>query len=145
MKLEYVIKNIIQNSKIKTQNELTEVLSKKGFNATQSNISRILKKINTTKVTDENKDSYYIIRNRPLEITSELKKFVISVENNGIVVVIKTYDGSAKLIDKILNERSIENVMTTVATDDVILVIPENTKQIVVLTDKLKDIFSSRM
>ena len=47
MKLEYIIKNIVQNNKVKTQNELTEILLNKGINTTQSNISRILKKLNT--------------------------------------------------------------------------------------------------
>jgi arginine repressor len=141
MKLEYVIKSIIQNGKIKTQTELERVLSKKGFSTTQSNISRILKKLNTTKVTDDSKNTYYVIYNRPLEITSELKKFIISIKHNEVVIIIKAYDGTARLIDKILNEKNVENVAATITTDNTVLVIPEDIKQIDMLTNKLRDIF----
>lgn len=74
-KLETVIKELIINKKIKTQNELTQILSKLGYNTTQSNISRILKKLGTIKQVDEEnpKSTYYSIQQKPLEINTWVK------------------------------------------------------------------------
>ena len=141
MKLEYIIKSLIQNNKIKTQLELTDILAKKGFSTTQSNISRILKKLNTVKIVDENKDTYYVIHNRPLEVVNWTKNLIVSIESNGQLVVIETYCGSANLIAPIWDVSNIDNLMATVAGDNTIICVPEDIKQIDTLVAKLKSLF----
>ncbi|MDR2778338.1 MAG: hypothetical protein LBB13_02445 [Rickettsiales bacterium] len=141
MKLEFIIKNLIQTSKIKTQYELTEILSKKGYNTTQSNISRILKKLNTVKIVDENKDTYYIIHNKPIEIGNWVKNLVTAVEHNGYNVTIKTYNRAANLIGQMIDERNVRNVLATIAGSNTVLVIPDDTKQVEDLARTLKDMF----
>lgn len=141
MKLEYIIKNLIQNNKIKTQLELTNILYKKGFSTTQSNISRILKKLNTVKILDENKETYYVIHNKPLELTNWIKNLILSIDVNGDNIIIKTYNNAAQLINQILNERSINNLEATLANNNIIIVIPENVNKINELADNLKVLF----
>ncbi len=141
MKLEYIIKNLIQNNKIKTQLELTNILYKKGFSTTQSNISRILKKLNTVKILDENKETYYVIHNKPLELTNWIKNLILSIDVNGDNIIIKTYNNAAQLINQILNERSINNLEATIANNNIIIVIPENVSKINELADNLKVLF----
>lgn len=143
MKLEYIIKNLIQNNKIKTQLELTNILYKKGFNTTQSNISRILKKLNTVKIVDENKDTYYVIHNRPLDMNNKIKSLVLNVEHNGYNVIVKTYCGAASIIGQILDERNIDNIMSTICGDNTVLVVPEDIKEIEELSNKIKFLFLS--
>jgi arginine repressor len=142
MKLEFVIKNLIQNNKIKTQSELGNILEKKGFSTTQSNISRILKKINTVKLIDENKETYYIVRSRPLEIVGWIKNLVTCIDNNGYTIVIKTYAGAANIIKQIIEERNMDNVLGAMADTNVVLVIPANIKAIGEITEKLRNTFS---
>ena len=141
MKLEYVVKNLIQNNKIKTQAELTNNLYKKGFNTTQSNISRILKKLNTVKIVDEDNDTYYIIHNKPLDMNSKIRDLVLSVDNNEDGIVIKTYKNSAQLIDQIITERNIDGVMSTVCGSSSVLVVPESSSLVGKIGDKLKMLF----
>ncbi len=141
MKLEYIIKNLIQNNKIKTQLELTNILYKKGFSTTQSNISRILKKLNTVKILDENKETYYVIHNKPLELTNWIKNLILSIDVNGDNIIIKTYNNAAQLINQILNERNINNLEATIASNNIIIVIPENISKINELADNLKILF----
>lgn len=141
MKLEYIIKNLIQNNKIKTQLELTNILYKKGFSTTQSNISRILKKLNTVKILDENKETYYVIHNKPLELTNWIKNLILSIDINGDNIIIKTYNNAAQLINQILNERNINNLEATLANNNIIIVIPENASKINELADNLKVLF----
>lgn len=141
MKLEFIIKNLIQNNKIKTQADLTDILSKNGFTTTQSNISRILKKLNTVKIVDENKETYYVIHNRPLEIVTWVKNLISNIESNENLIVIKTYNGAAPIISQLLQERSVEGLMTTVAGFNSIIVVPESVKEIEALVLKLKALF----
>ncbi len=141
MKLEYIIKNLIQNNKIKTQLELTNILYKKGFSTTQSNISRILKKLNTVKILDENKETYYVIHNKPLELTNWIKNLILSIDVNGDNIIIKTYNNAAQLINQILNERNINNLEATIASNNIIIVMPENISKINELADNLKILF----
>ena len=144
MKLELVIKNLIQNNKIKTQIELTDILSKENYNTTQSNISRILKKLNTVKIVDENKETYYVIQNRPLEIAPWVKNLIQNIIYNPSQIIIKTYSGSANLIGQILDERNIENIMANIAGDNTILVIVEDFSKIQETVEKLKDMFMEK-
>lgn len=141
MKLEYIIKNLIQNNKIKTQNELTQILLDKGINTTQSNISRILKKLNTVKIVDENKETYYIIHSRPLEIVDWTKNLILNIDNNGYNLVIKTYAGSAGLIAHIIEERNINEILATVAGYNSVIIVPKDVKDISILVAELKKMF----
>jgi arginine repressor len=141
MKLELVIRSLIQNNKIKTQSELGRILEKKGFNTTQSNISRILKKINTVKLIDENKETYYIIRSRPLEIANWIKNLALGIESNGSNLVIKTYAGASGLIKQILKERNIDNILASIPEENAVLVVPTDSKFIEPLIVRLKALF----
>jgi transcriptional regulator of arginine metabolism len=141
MKLEFIIKNLIQNNKIGTQSELGQILKKKGFNTTQSNISRILKKINTVKLIDENKDTYYIVRSKPLEVVSWIKNLITSIDANDCEVVIKTYPGAADLIKQIIEERNVDNVMAVLSSGNVVVAISSETKYADEVSSKLKMLF----
>jgi transcriptional regulator of arginine metabolism len=141
MKLEFIIKNLIQNNKIKTQSELGQILKKKGFDTTQSNISRILKKINTVKLIDENKDVYYIVRSKPLDIAGWIKNLIISIDANDREIVIKTYPGAADLIKRIVEERNIDNAMAVLSSGNVVAVIISETKYVDEVLSRLKMLF----
>ena len=143
MKLEYIVKNLIQNNKIRTQLELTNILYKKGFNTTQSNISRILKKLNTVKIVDEDNDTYYIIHNKPLDVGSKIKDLVLSIDTVNNMIVIKTYKNAASLINQIISERNIDGVVSTLYGDNSVLIVPENQEFMNKVGDKLKSLFLS--
>lgn len=141
MKLEYVIKDLILNNKIKTQTELTEILSSKGYSTTQSNISRILKKLNTVKVVDENKNTHYVIQPKPLEIAPWVKTLITLIKTNGREILIKTYSGAADIIGQILDERDVDNIFGTVADDNTVLILVDDIKKIEETVEKIKSMF----
>ncbi len=142
MKLEYIIKNIVQNNKVKTQNELTEILLSKGINTTQSNISRILKKLNTIKIVDVNGNfSYYTIYDKPLELTEWIKNIIVNIEDNGYSIVMKVYPGSAGFVARIIKERALEDIIMVIDNNDSLLILPKNMEAIKNISKKLKEIF----
>ena len=144
MKLEYIIKNIVQNNKIRTQNELASVLLQRGVNATQSNISRILKKLNTVKIVDDNSEAYYVIYDRPLELTDWIRNLIINIEDNGQDISLKVYPGSADFLGRIIRERDLEEIIAVIGSYDNLLIIPKDVKLIPEITEKLKKIFFVR-
>lgn len=142
MKLEYIIKNIVQNNKVKTQNELTEILLSKGINTTQSNISRILKKLNTIKIVDINGNfSYYTIYDKPLELTEWIKNIIINIEDNDYNIIMKVYPGSAGFVARIIKERALEDIIMVIDNNDSLLILPKNMEAIKNISKKLKEIF----
>lgn len=141
MKLESVIRELIMNRRIKTQIELTEILLSMGYSTTQSNISRILKKLNTVKVVDDNKNTYYVIQPKPLEITSWIKTLINTIQDNGREIVLKTYPGAGQIIGQIIDERNIDNVLACVAGDNSILVVVNDCSKISETVALLKEMF----
>ena len=141
MKLEAVIRELIMNKRIKTQIELTEILMSMGYSTTQSNISRILKKLNTVKVVDDSKNTFYVIQPKPLEINSWIKTLINTIQDNGRDVVIKTYSGAGQIVGQIIDERNIDNVMACVAGDNSVLVLIEDLTKISETVALLKEMF----
>ena len=141
MKLEAVIRELIINRRIKTQIELTEILLSMGYSTTQSNISRILKKLNTVKVVDDSKNTYYVIQPKPLEISEWIKTLINTIQDNGREIVVKTYSGAGQIIGQIIDERNIDNVMACVAGDNSILVLVEDLEKINETVATLKEMF----
>lgn len=141
MKLEAVIRELIINRRIKTQIELTEILLSMGYSTTQSNISRILKKLNTVKVVDDSKNTYYVIQPKPLEISGWIKTLINTIQDNGREIVVKTYSGAGQIIGQIIDERNIDNIMACVAGDNSILVLVEDLAKISETVATLKEMF----
>lgn len=141
MKLEAVIRELIINKRIKTQIELTEILLSMGYSTTQSNISRILKKLNTVKVVDDSKNTYYVIQPKPLEISEWIKTLINTIKDNGREIVVKTYSGAGQIIGQIIDERNIDNVMACVAGDNSVLVLVEDLAKISETVTTLKEMF----
>ena len=108
---------------------------------TQSNISRILKKLNTAKIVDEDKNTYYVIQSRPLDTNDKIKTLVLNIENNGSIIVVKTYYGAAPLVGQIIDERNINRVLATISGDNCVMVVPDNVKNIEEVYLAIKNIF----
>lgn len=127
-KLEIIIKDLILNNRIRTQTELTEKLADMGYSTTQSNISRILKKLNTAKLVDENntKLTYYVIQPKPLEIVDWVRNLVHTIRSNELNIILKVHSGSASLIAKIIDEKNIDGIIGTLSDTDTVLVVTAN-------------------
>ncbi len=138
MKLNELVKSIIQNNKISKQTEITDILLRNyNIEITQSNISRILKQINAVKVVD-NKDVVYEIQEKLTGISVWIKKLIRSIDDNGQVILISSHPGSANIIGQALDEVKIENIMGTLAGDNVVMVVPKNISKIKELREKIE-------
>ncbi len=131
MKLNILVKEIIENNTISKQTDITDLLEKEyNISVTQSNISRILKQIKAIKVVDANNNVKYEIQQKLDEKCDWVKKLIKKIEDNGNLISISSYPGSANIIGQVLDEREIENLMSTLCGDCTTLIIPKDPSKI---------------
>ena len=130
MQLNVLVKEIIENNEITTQEEITDILLKKyNKKITQSNISRILKQINAVKIVSDNKKAIYQIQDKLVDISKLAKNLVKRIEDNGNVILIKSYPGSGQIIGQALDEQHLDDIMGTVSGDNTTMIIPKKTSK----------------
>ena len=135
MKLNNLVKEIIEENSISKQTDIADILLKKyKISVTQSNISRILKQIKAVKVVSNNKEMVYEIQEKLSETFHWIKKLVKKIDDNGYQIVITSYPGAAHLIDKAIEEKNLKNILGTIAGDNSLLIIPRDIN----LIDELK-------
>ncbi|MCL4385662.1 MAG: arginine repressor [Actinobacteria bacterium] len=143
------IVNIINTKKISSQEMLLKELKKKGFNITQSTISRDLKDLRLVKRRNIDGEEYFVIDNnifpekKPLsfeKLASKLKESVISIRNTGNIIVIKTYPGEAQSVAASLDSMNYNEILGTVAGDDNIICVVDTIENTLKLMDILKNI-----
>ncbi len=135
MKLNNLVKEIIEENSISKQTDIADILLKKyKISVTQSNISRILKQIKAVKVVSNNKEMVYEIQEKLSETFHWIKKLVKKIDDNGYQIVITSYPGAAHLIAKAIEEKNLKNILGTIAGDNSLLIIPRDIN----LIDELK-------
>lgn len=112
------ILEIISAKPIATQQELAAELSRRGFAATQSSVSRDIVKLGLTKL-----DGYYVAPEDALRVGGPVTGIDTAGEN---IIVVKTEVGLAQPAALTIDRASIDEIVGTVAGDDTILVAVKN-------------------
>lgn len=140
-----VIKKIITDFEISTQEELTEKLIELGYKTSQATVSRDIKDLNLIKVNGKNKKSVYVIPK--IESTTVSPKIVelfrqvtVSIEVANNLIVIKTLAGNAGTAGMAIDHMGIENILGTVAGDDTLLIVTKTEKDAKIIEKGLKKI-----
>jgi transcriptional regulator of arginine metabolism len=131
-----IIKEIINNGEISSQNELMEELKKRGYSVTQSTISRDLDYLRVVKIRNYMQKEYYAIENRayegkgfdPEKLKSKFRQSVTSVKKAGSIIVIKTFPGEAQGTAAIIDGMNFMEILGTVAGDDTIICVLDSLK-----------------
>jgi transcriptional regulator of arginine metabolism len=112
------ILDIISAKPIATQQELAAQLSRRGFAATQSSVSRDIVKLGLTKV-----DGYYVAPEDAVTVGGPISGIDIAGDN---LIVVKTEVGLAQPVAVTIDRANIEEIVGTVAGDDTILIAVRN-------------------
>lgn len=121
---------LINTFDIDTQSELTDRLKAEGYEVTQSTVSRDIRKLQLTKLTDETGKSKYILPQYQYshEVVYQLKSKYITVLNEGIMamlqagnlLVVKTLSGMAMAVATAIDSLKIEGIVGCIAGDDTV-------------------------
>jgi transcriptional regulator of arginine metabolism len=122
-----VVRSLIQEKKITSQEELLDHVKEHGIHTTQATLSRDLKYLKATKKYDDTLGGYmYVLPENQAssgqEIRFALDEF-ISLDFSGNIAVIKTSSGFANAIAIYLDRIYFEEAVGTVAGDDTILIV----------------------
>lgn len=130
-KLNAVIRDLLQNETFETQEDICQMLQKKGFAVNQVMVSRMLHKLGAIKINEENRVVYRL----PTELvaitpSNSLSQLILNISRNETLIIVRTSPGSAQLVARLLDHKKQLGILGTVAGDDTIFIAPETTKKI---------------
>lgn len=125
------IRRLINNERITSQEELLNLLRKKGFSMTQATLSRDLKYLRVSKIYDEERGYVYYLpeedNHQPVTPWSGfLIEGFLSLEFAQDLLVMKTLPGYANSIASAMDSMNLIEIAGTIAGDDTILIIPRD-------------------
>jgi transcriptional regulator of arginine metabolism len=127
---QHRILRILEEQPVSSQTQLVQLLEAEGVVATQATVSRDLEELGAVKVRIPGGTMAYAIPNYTHERSSSddhLKRlmgdFVVEVSHSANLVVLRTPPGSAHVVASALDRASLTHVLGTIAGDDTVLVV----------------------
>lgn len=115
-----LIRNLVENHRIHSQEELLAKMAEQGVNVTQATLSRYLKKLQIYKQTDASGESWYRIpaTGVPPVPPGSVADHIVSISFSGQLGVIITHPGCANMVGAVIDGHSHSKLMGTIAGDN---------------------------
>ena len=138
---------IISDREIEKQEELAGELRALGYQVTQATISRDIKDLHLIKVIGESGKYKYAQpdRNRSavnVRLTRILSDSLVSVEQAGYMIVVKTLSGSAGVAAEAIDTMQWSGILGTIAGDNTIFIVARDEKDADDITARLRKLSS---
>lgn len=139
---------IIENYEIETQEELAELLEKEGVTATQATISRDIRELKLTKVTNaEGRQRYVVLKHEDNYLGDKynrvLKEGFVSMDQAQNILVVKTVSGMAMAVAAAIDALKQAEVVGSIAGDDTIMVAVRTAEDTTALMKKIQELLES--
>lgn len=143
-----IIAKIITEKVIDTQEMLLDELKKAGFSVTQATISRDIKAMNVIKALDDDGNYRYSVNSNASSDNSDryidiFKKSTISIKSAMNDIIIKCFSGTANAACAAIDNLFSDKFVGTLAGDDTILVITENSEKALELVEIFDSVIKS--
>ena len=139
---------LISQYDIETQEELAEYLNNAGFKATQATVSRDIRDLKLTKVSEGGRQKYVIHRQEEPGMSEKyirvLRDGYVSMDMAQNILVIKTVSGMAMAVAVALDSMKWNEVVGCIAGDDTIMCAIRTVEDTVTVMDKIRKIVSKR-
>ncbi len=140
-----IIKRIIKDELISSQDELIRHLEHHGIRATQSTLSRDFKTINVLKTPHPEKGYVYVLGENIVGDSTtgaaNLDDAIIDIKFSGNIGVIATKSGYASAVSVIVDCSKTKDILGTVAGDNAIILILREGVPHKTIVDTLKKVF----
>lgn len=127
---QHAILELIGTREIGSQEELRQLLFKRGWDVTQSTLSRDLRDLRIARVPTDDGLRYVVSAEGTAEegavrtpLATLLPQLFVRVDGVGHMVVLKTVTGSAQTVAHALDRESNTDILGTIAGDDTILMV----------------------
>jgi len=146
LKRQSRIKEILGEYTISNHDDLLTKLKGEGVNVTQATLSRDFNELGVIKSVSGNGIRYIL---NPEESGRQIAKLIgyeiISVEHNEILILLRTLAGRAQGVAHYIDRLNDREIMGTVGGDDTVLIIPNNTKNIKSIIDRVNKIMTEAL
>ena len=141
------ILELVRKYNIETQEELSELLLKEGYPVTQATVSRDIRQLHLTKVSQgDGRQKYVALSGSDADMaekyTRVLKEGFLSMEMAQNILVVKTVSGMAMAVAAALDHMECDEIVGSIAGDDTIMCAVrtvEDTKRLMERLWKLMD------
>ena len=145
---------IIQNHEVETQEDLAGYLTEAGYAVTQATVSRDIRELSLEKVPGQKVRQKYAMRST-IPVAAEIKHpaaqpanryaallqdGIVSMEQAGNLLVIKTAVGMAMAVAAALDAMEIEGIIGCIAGDDTILCAVKTEKMVQNVIENLQNL-----
>lgn len=144
---QQLIVSLIEQHAVSNQPQLVDMLAENGITATQATVSRDLEDLGAVKVRVPGGESVYAIAEfAPARVAPEdqlrrvMGEWVAEVRQSGPMVVVRTPPGCAHVVASALDRSQLTGLIGTVAGDDTIFCVAEETLGGAALADVLRDL-----
>lgn len=122
-----IILDLVENNEMKTQEELSECLEKKGIHSTQATVSRDIKELKILKVQNKNGEyKYKVVDSMYDSLDERLNKIcklaILSMKHNGDMILIKTIPHTASICGTYIESAKLKMVSGIVTGTDTIFI-----------------------
>ena len=139
-----IIKEVVGNGRVSSQEELASILEKEGLQVAQATLSRDIRELGITKMHDG--DSYYYCLPGTSRFSPrrgpDTSYSIISIEFSGQLAVIKTQPGHANMVASLIDMGGLDEIAGTIAGDDTILLAIREGKSRDALSRSLEALFN---
>jgi len=118
-----IIADVIRSNKVSNQHDLKEHLKERGFDTTQSSISRDLKKLGVVKV-----EGFYKTPSIAPGESSKVDRLDATTAGDNLIIL-KTGPGNANRSGVVIDRANIPGILGTLVGDDTIFVAVANRQQ----------------
>ena len=142
------ILDLISRDDIETQEELAEKLNAEGFPVTQATVSRDIREMKLTKVTnDRGRQVYKVMQGTETGMNEKylriLRDGFVAMDMAQNILVVKTVAGMAMAVAAALDAMKWPEIAGCIAGDDTIMCAVRSVDETLIVMDKIKKIIAA--
>ncbi len=139
-----LVRELIQTTRVTSQEQLREILAKRGVDVAQATLSRDIRELRLLKLADADGGTHYSLPPETWDNAPPLMRLLptlfVGAEGVGNLLVIKTLVGGAQAVSEAIDWEEWPEVLGTLAGDDTILLILRDARQLPVIQRRLEDL-----
>ena len=142
------ILEVVEQEEVRSQEQLRQRLSSRGFEVTQATLSRDIKELGLLKRSSDGAYQPAGAETRPSSASAldtlgrALSEYLLNIEPVQHLIVLKTGAGQAQLLGLAIDKSRLPEVAGTLAGDDTILVIARDPKGAQAVVKQLRELAS---
>lgn len=143
---------IIRENEVETQEDLARHLNEAGYSVTQATVSRDIREMSLIKVPGIRVKQRYTVSTEGggggssgfgRQYTGVLQDGVVSMEQAGNLLVVKTVSGMAMAVAAAIDAVKLEGIVGSIAGDDTILCAVKTEEQVVSVMESMQSLIHS--